>query len=47
MEDSSLGSVRFGIWPTIEDGEDDDDDDDDDGFEGCGFSTSNSGLDWE
>jgi hypothetical protein len=43
MEDSSLGSVRFGIWPTIEDGEDDDDD----GFEGCGFSTSNSGLDWE
>jgi hypothetical protein len=41
MEDSSLGSVRFGIWPTIEDGEDDD------GFEGCGFSTSNSGLDWE
>jgi hypothetical protein len=37
--------VRFGIWPTIEDG--DDDDDDDDGFEGCGFSTSNSGLDWE
>lgn len=25
MEANSFGSVRFGIWPTIEEGDDDDD----------------------